>query len=117
MSIKPIHTEKDYQRTLERIETLWDAKRGSSAGDELEILVALVEAYEAEHHPIPPPTPVQAIQFMMEQKGVTRTELAKMLGSKSRVSEILSGKRNLTVRMMKILHRDLGVPAESLLGD
>jgi HTH-type transcriptional regulator/antitoxin HigA len=115
--IKPIKTENDYDQALKRIDELWYAKDGTPQGDELDILVTLVQAYDAEHYPIPPPTPIDAIKFRMDQMGLTRTDLAKFLGSKSRVSEILSGKRKLTVRMMKILHRELGVPAESLLGD
>ena len=117
MTIRPIHSEEDYDAALKRIDEIWGAKHGTPKGDELEILFALVEAYDKEHYPIPPPTPIQAIKFQMDQMGLTRSDLARMLGSKSRVSEILSGKRKLTVRMMKILHRELGVPAETLLAD
>ena len=117
MMIKPIKTENDYDQALKRIDELWGAKAGTPEGDELDILITLVQAYDVEHYPIPPPTPIDAIEFRMDQMGLTRTDLAKFLGSKSRVSEILSGKRKLTVRMMKILHRELGVPAESLLGE
>lgn len=115
--IKPIKTEKDFNLALKRIETLWNATDGTKQGDEVDILVTLVAAYEEEHHPMPPPTSIEAIKFRMEQRGLTRTDLARMLGSKSRASEILSGKRKLTIRTMKVLHRELGVPAESLLGD
>ena len=117
MMIKPIKTENDYDQALKRIDELWGAKAGTPEGDELDILITLVQAYDVEHYPIPPPTPIDAIEFRMDQMGLTRTDLAKFLGSKSRVSEILSGKRKLTVHMMKILHRELGVPAESLLGE
>jgi HTH-type transcriptional regulator/antitoxin HigA len=115
--IKPIRTERDYNRALKRIEELWYAKDKSQDADELEVLVTLVQAYDEQHYPIPAPTLEQAIEFYMDQHGVTRTNLAKILGSKSRVSELLSGKRTPSVRMMKILHRELGIPAEVLLAD
>jgi HTH-type transcriptional regulator/antitoxin HigA len=115
--IKPIRTERDYNRALKRIEELWYAKDKSSDSDELEILVTLVEAYDEKHYPIPPPTLEQAIEFYMDQQGVTRSNLAKILGSKSRVSELLSGKRTPSVRMMKILHHKLGIPADVLLAN
>src|ERR1035437_756988 len=103
-NIKPIHNERDYDRALKRIEELWGAKRGTPVGDEFEVLLALVEVWEREHYPIPPPTPIQAIEFQLDQRGLARSDLAKFLGSRSRVTEILSGKRKLTVRMMKRLH-------------
>src|SRR5947209_18619068 len=115
--IKPIKTERDYNRALKRIEELWYAKKNSPQADELEVLVTLVQAYDQEHYPIPPPTLRQAIEFYMDQHGMNQTDLAKMLGSKSHVSELLSGKRTPSLRMMKVLHRKLGVPAEVLLGD
>src|SRR5438552_2260676 len=116
-NIKPIHSERAYERALKRIDELWGAKRRTPQGDEFEVLLALVEVWEREHYPIPPPTPIQAIEFRLDQLGLARSDLAKFLGSRSRVSEILSGKRKLTVRMMKKLHHELGVPAESLLAD
>jgi HTH-type transcriptional regulator/antitoxin HigA len=117
MKIKPIRTKKDYKSTLERIETLWKAKPHSAEDDELEILFTLVEAYEREHYPIAPPHPIEAIKFRMDQLGLKSSDLAKYLGYKSRASEILSGKRKLTVDMMRIMYRELGVPAESLLAE
>src|SRR5690348_12383014 len=117
MNIKPIRTKKDHERAIRRIEKLWDAKPHSPQGDECEILVTLVEAYEEKHYPIAPPHPVEAIKFQMEQLGMTDADLAKYVGSRSRVSEIFSGKRRLTVGMMKRLHNQMGVPAESLLAD
>jgi len=116
-NIKPIHNEKEYEGSLKRIEELWGAKRKTPQGDEFEILLALTDVWEREHYPIPPPTPIQAIEFQLDQRGLTRSDLAKMLGSRSRVSEILSGKRKLTLPMIKRLHRELGVPAETLLSD
>lgn len=115
--IKPIKTERDYNRALKRIEELWYARKNTPEEDELEVLVALVQVYDQEHYPVPPPTLQQAVEFYMDQHGLTRTDLAKMLGGKSRVSELLSGKRTPSVRMMKVLHRELGIPAELLLGD
>ncbi len=117
ITVKPIHSEKDHTAALSRIDELWGSKRGTHEGNELEILFVLVEAYEKEHYPIPPPTLEQAIEFYMDQQGISRSALAKILGSKSRVSELLSGKRKPSVRMMKILHRELGVPADVLLAD
>ncbi len=115
--VRPIRTERDYSRALKRIEELWYAKAKSPDADELEVLVTLIQAYDEKHYPIPPPTLEQAIEFYMDQHGVSRSKLAKILGSKSRVSELLSGKRTPSVRMMKILHRELGVPADVLLAD
>lgn len=115
VSIRPIHSEKDYLRTLARIDSLWGAKKRTPEGDEFEILVALVEAYEELHYSVSPPTPIEAIKYQMEELDLSNADLAKYLGSRSRVSEILSGKRKLTVKMMKVLHKELGVPAEVLL--
>jgi HTH-type transcriptional regulator / antitoxin HigA len=115
--IKPIKTERDYKRALKRIDELWYAKKGTPGADELEVLVTLAESYDGKHYSIPPPTLQQAIEFYMDQHGLTRTGLAKLLGSKSRVSELLSGKRTPSVRMMKILHQELGIPGDVLLGN
>ncbi len=117
MDIRPIKTEKDFERAIARIDELWYAKDDTAKGDELEVWLTLVEAYEREHHPMPPPTLLEAIEFQMDQLGITRTDLARVLGSRSRATEILSGKRKLTIPMMKRLHRELGVPAEALLAD
>jgi len=115
MQIQPIHTEDDYQKALDRIEEIFDAKPGSEEGDELEILGILVDEYEKKHFPIEAPKPVEAIKFRMEQLGLEQKDLAKILGSKSRASEILSGKRSLSLRQIKILYRKLGIPAEVLI--
>jgi HTH-type transcriptional regulator / antitoxin HigA len=113
--IKPIRNDRDHSRALKRIDELWDARKGTAEHDEFEVLFTLVEAYESQHHAIAPPTPLEAIEFRMDQMGWTRADLAKLLGSRSRVSEIFSGKRKLSLEMMRLLHRELGVPAESLL--
>jgi len=117
MEIKPIKTETDYNNSIQRIEALWGAKRDSIEGDELDLLCTLVESYEMHHYPIAPPDPIDAIQFRMEQLGMTKTDLAKFLGAQSRVSEVLSRKRQLTLKMVKSLYNDLKIPASILLSD
>ncbi len=115
MTIKPIKTERDYQKALKEIKRLWDTKPNSPKGDRLEVLVTLVEAYERKHYKIEPPDPVEAIKFRMEQLGLKASDLAKILGGRSRVSEVLNRKRKLTVDMMRSLRKRLDIPAESLL--
>ncbi len=115
MKIRPIHTEDDYKKALSRIEEIFDAKPGSKEGDELEILGILVDEYEKKHFPIEAPKPVEAIKFRMDQLGMKQKDLAKILGSKSRASEILSGKRSLSLTHIKLLHKNLGIPAEILI--
>jgi len=115
MEIRPIKNETDYYDSLRRIEELWGAKKDTQQGDELDLLVTLVESYEMKHYPISPPDPVDAIKFRMEQMGMTRADMVKYLGSQSRVSEVLNGKRKLTLGMVKALYKGLKIPAEILL--
>lgn len=115
MNIRPIKTEKDYNLALSRIEDLWGAKKDTLEGDELDLLVTLVEAYEMKHYPIAPPDPIDAIKFRMEQMGLTPADMVRFLGSQSRVSEILNKKRQLTLGMIKSLYKGLKIPAEILL--
>lgn len=115
MKIRPIKTEQDYDQAIQRIEQLWGSKKDTPEGDELDLLATLVEAYEMQHFPIAPPHPVDALRFRMEQMGLTKSDLAKYLGSPSRVSEVLSGKRQLSLSMIKKLYRELKIPAEVLL--
>ena len=115
MEIRPIKTEQDYQDSIRRIEELWGAKKDTTQGDELDLLVTLVEAYEMKHYPIAPPDPVDAIKFRMEQMGMTKADMVKYLGSQSRVSEILNRKRKLTLGMIKSLYKGLKIPADILL--
>ena len=115
VSIKPINTEGDYDVALRTIERLWEAQPGTPAADRLDVLVTLVEAYEAEHWPIALPSPAAAILFRMEQQGLTRRDLEPYLGSRGRVSEVLRGKRALTLSMIRRLHAGLGIPLESLI--
>ncbi len=109
--IHVIKTDADYEAALARVEAIFGAEPGSPEFDELEVWGTLIEAYEREHHPIAPPTPLEAIEFAMDQKGLRRQDLVPLLGSKSRVSEILNGKRPLTLAMIRALHKGLGIPA------
>lgn len=115
MEIRPIRSEADYHAALIEIEHLWDAEPGTPEGDQAEILSILIEAYEAKHHPIPAPDPIAAILFMMEQKGLTRRDLEPAIGSRSRVSEVLSRKRPLTLPMVRALSNLLQIPADVLV--
>jgi HTH-type transcriptional regulator / antitoxin HigA len=112
-----IKTEADYENALGRVDDLLnsDAKKGTSDGDELELLIVLIEAYEKQHYPIPPPHPIEAIKFQLDQMGISELELDKMLGSRSRKTDILSGKRKLNLAMIRVLHEKLKIPAESLI--
>ena len=115
MNLRPIKTEQDYHFSIQRIEELWGAKKDTPEGDEMDLLVTLVESYEMRHYPIAPPDPVDAIKFRMEQMGLTKADMVKYLGGQNRVSEILNRKRNLTLRMVKSLYKGLKIPAEILL--
>jgi len=115
MNINPIKTEADYNATLERIELLMDAEMDSPEGDELDILVTLVEAYEDKHHPIAPPDPIEAIIFRMEQEGLDRKDLEPYLGGSGRVSEVLNRQRPLSINMIRKLWEGLHIPLESLI--
>jgi HTH-type transcriptional regulator / antitoxin HigA len=115
MNIRPIKTEQDYKVSIKRVEELWGAKKDTAEGDELDLLVTLIESYEMKHYPIAPPDPIDAIKFRMEQMGISRTEMVKYLGSQNRVSEILNRKRTLTLKMIKSLYKGLKIPAEILL--
>lgn len=115
MDIRPIKTEQDYNNAINRIEKLWGAKKDIPEGDELDLMITLVESYEMKHYPIAPPDPIDAIKFRMEQMGMTNSDMVKYLGSQSRVSEILNKKRKLTLSMIKSLYKGLKIPAEILL--
>ncbi len=117
MEIKPVRTARDHRGALAEVERLWEAKPGSPEHDRLEVLVTLIEAYEAKHHPIPPPDPVEAILFRMDQLDLDRKDLEALIGSRARVSEVLSGRRNLSLGMIRRLHHRLGIPAEVLIGE
>lgn len=115
MDLKPIKTEADYEAVLEKIEALWDARPGTPEGDGLDILATLVEAWEDTHDPIDPPDPIEAIRFHMEQNNMTRKDLEPYIGDRSRVSDVLSRKRPLSLRMIRKLHAGLHIPAAVLI--
>jgi HTH-type transcriptional regulator/antitoxin HigA len=118
MDIKPIHTEADYRAMLREVSKLvdLDPEVGTPDGDRLDVLSTLVEAYERKQFPMAAPDPIEAIKFSMEQKGLTVHDLEPMIGRTNRVYEVLARKRPLTLAMVRRLHAQLGIPAESLIG-
>ena len=115
MDIKPIRTKADYRAALKEIENLMTAQGGTPEGERLDVLATLVEAYERKHFPMDLPDPVEAIRFRMEQSGLSPKDLVPMIGQLNRVYEVLGRKRPLTLKMVWRLHRELGIPAESLI--
>src|SRR6266516_4341417 len=115
MEIRPIRTKADYRAALKEVERLWDAAPGSPQGDRVDVLVTLIEAYEAKHHAIPAPDPIAAIELMMEQKGLSRRDLEPAIGSRGRVSEVLTRKRPLTLPMVRALSALLHIPTDVLV--
>lgn len=113
--IRAIKTDADYEAALARVEEIFDSEPGSPEFDELEVWGTLIGAYEDENHPVPPPTPLEAIEFVMDQQGLKQKDLVPFIGSKSKVSEVLAGKRKLTLKMIRALHEGLGIPADTLL--
>lgn len=115
MNIKLIKTKKDYKAALTRLETIFDAKKGSAEGDELELLALLIEHYENQHFPIDLPDPIEAIKFRMEQMGYTQNDLADIIGQKSRASEVLNRKRKLSLEMIRQIHETMNIPTDILI--
>jgi len=115
MRIKPIKTEREYEQAMRRLDEIFDAKKGTPEGDELEVLGMFIEKYENEQFPIGFPDPVEAIKFRMEQLGYNQADLAKVIGLKSRASEILNKKRKLTLAVIRKLHDKLNIPTEVLI--
>lgn len=115
MNINLIKTDYDYNQALKRLEMIFDAKKGTDDGDELELLGMLIDQYENQHFPIDFPDPIEAIKFRMEQMGYNQNDLADILGFKSRASEILNRKRKLTLEMIRQLHDRLHIPTEILI--
>ncbi|HEX9645979.1 MAG TPA: transcriptional regulator [Alphaproteobacteria bacterium] len=115
MDVTPIKSKRDYRRALKEIEGLMDAKRGTPEGDRLDVLVTLVEAWEAKHYPIDLPDPIEAIKYHMEQNALKPRDLIPFIGSRNRVYEVLNRRRPLTLQMVWRLHAGLGIPAESLI--
>lgn len=115
MNIKPIRTIRDYNDALKSVEALMNAKTGTADGDTLDILVTLIQAYETKHFPMQSPDPVEAIKFVMEQRGLTVHDLTPVFGRANRAYEVLSRKRPLSLAMIRKLHNDFGIPAEVLI--
>ncbi len=115
MNLKPIHTDDDYEAALQEIDRLWDAQPGTEESDQLEIWATLVEAYEAGRYELPPPDPIQAIEYYLESRGLSRRDLEPHIGSRGRVSEILNRKRPLTIAMIRSLEQATGIPASVLI--
>jgi len=115
MKLKLIKNDRELNRALKRIDELWGAKPNTPRGDELDVLMLLVEKYEDEHYTIPASDPIEAIKFLMEQKSLSHKDLKPFIGSSGRVSEVLSRKRNLTLVMIKKLHEGLKIPYECLI--
>jgi HTH-type transcriptional regulator/antitoxin HigA len=113
--LKPIRSEADYEEALAEVERLWGSKSGTPEGDRLDVLATLIDAYEAEHHPMDPPDPIEAIKFRMEQQGLTRKDLRPLLGTRTRVSEVLNRKRGLSITMIRRIHERLGISADVLI--
>jgi HTH-type transcriptional regulator/antitoxin HigA len=117
MDIKPIHTAADHAAALAEIERLWDAKPGTPDGNDFEVLATLVDAYESKHTPILPPDPIEAIKFRLEQQGLSRKALEPIMGTRARVSEILSGQRKLTLAMIRALNKEFDIPLDVLVAE
>jgi len=115
MTLKPIKTEKDYDLALKRLDKIFDAEPGTKEGDELEVLALIIEDYEKQNYPIEAPDPIEAIKFRMEQMGMNQTDLADIIGHKSRASEIINKKRKLTLAMIRKLSKTLNISTEVLV--
>src|ERR1700680_2243275 len=113
--LKPIRTKADYKAALVEVERLWGAKSGTPKGDRLDVLATLIDAYETRHYPMDPPDPIEAIQFRMEHQALTRRDREPMIGTRARVAEVMSRRRNLPIDMIRRLHKQLGISAEILI--
>ena len=113
--VRPIRSKRDHAAALKEVERLWGAKAGTRHGDRLDVLETLIEAYEEEHYPIDPPDPIEAIKFRMEQQGLTRRDLEEIIGTRTRIAEVLNRKRGLSIAMIRRLNERLGIPAEVLI--
>ena len=116
MTIRPIRNTTDHESAMKRIQALMSAKPGTDAGDELDVLATLVDAYETKHFPVESPDPIEAIRFRMEQMGLKRKDLEPFIGSRARVSEVLNKRRGLSLKMIRALHEELDIPLEALIG-
>lgn len=113
--MKPIRTEADYEAALEEVAALWGAASGTPKGDRLDVLATLIDVYEAKHHAMDPPDPIEAIKFRMEQQGMSRKDLEGIIGSRTRIAEVLGRKRSLSIGMIRRLHDRLGISADVLI--
>ena len=113
--VRPIRTEADYEKALSEIATLWGAKANTPEGDRLDVLATLIDAYEGQRDPMDPPDPIEAIQFRMEQQGLSRKDLEPMIGTRARVAEVMNRRRSLSIDMIRRLHDQLGISAEVLI--
>jgi HTH-type transcriptional regulator/antitoxin HigA len=113
--VRPIRTKRDYEAALKEVERLWGAKLGTRDGDRLDVLATLLDAYEVEHYPMDPPDPIEAIKFRMEQRGLTRRDLEAIIGTRTRIAEVLNRRRGLSIAMIRRLHERLGISAEVLI--
>jgi HTH-type transcriptional regulator / antitoxin HigA len=114
-SLKPIRNKKDYEAALKQVERLWGARLGTEEGDRLDVLATLIDVYEAAHYPVDPPDPIEAIKFRMEQQGLSRKDLEPLIGTRTRVAEVLNRRRSLSIGMIRRLHKKLGISAEVLI--
>ena len=114
--LKPIKTKADHKAALAEVSELWGARSGTPRGDRLDVLATLIDAYETEHFPIDPPDPIEAIKFRMEQQGLTRKDIEPLIGTRTRVAEVLNRRRGLSIGMIRRLHEGLGISAEVLIG-
>jgi HTH-type transcriptional regulator/antitoxin HigA len=113
--LKPIRSESDYDAALKEVERLWGARLGTPEGDRLDVLATLIDAYETDHYPMDPPDPIEAIKFRMEQQGLTRKDLEPLIGTRTRVAEVLNRRRSLSIGMIRRLHKALGISADVLI--
>lgn len=113
--VKPIRSDADHEAAMAEVEKLWGAAAGTPEGDRLDILATLIDAYESDRYPIDPPDPIEAIKFRMEQQGLTRRDLEPLIGTRTRVAEVLNRRRNLSLAMIRRLHDRLGIPGDVLI--
>ena len=115
IELKPIRTPVDYDRALDALGQLWTAEANSPESDQLDVLATLIDAYEAQHFPMDPPDPIEAIKFRMEQQGLTRKDLEDVIGTRTRIAEVFGRKRDLSIGLIRRLHERFGIPAEILI--
>jgi len=114
-NVKPIRSKRDHEAALREVDRLWGAKLGTRDGDRLDVLATLIDTYEAEHYPMDPPDPIEAIKFRMEQQGLSRKDLEPFIGTRTRVAEVLNRERSLSISMIRRLHKHLGISADVLI--